>query len=689
MPTNNSEHIYFNFSYLALKLLGKGLYSNPWAALSELIANSIDASASVVYILLDLIDKNNATIEIVDNGSGMNYQDLENKYVWIGRNKRQDPNEMKKNNYMGRKGIGKLAALYLSNDYYIFSKKYDVLESWNLNIKNANDSEYPHLTKVNMESTFLRCKEMFDSFKSGTYLKLNNVDLSSLGDKRIEGLKNRFSNFFITNSLSTKIKLCVVEHIDDPLIFESLEKKIAYKNFCAIFMHNYDISNELSKEIYFDTKTEIEDIKNQKYPIAKIGNFENLEGVYTFENGSIKIKKNYSLNGWIGIHSSITQSFAQKNDDRFIRNSTYSPNKLRLYVRNKLAMDNVLDLLNNTQAFSNYIEGEISFDLLDEDDLEDIATSNRQGYNEIDGRIKLLKEILTPIIDSLIKARLKFSKIIKIQIDEYHNAEKKSRDEKIAALSISREKALAEAEKIGQQLIETQQRLETEKSLNENLVKISKIRGNEAIDVIHTLYNRTLFIKKEFDKISGMYSKISLKELNSLKKISKLNLENLYTSKAVVKSKIIISSELVECNLYSFIVDYINNVMKKIYGDRLNITYELLCKDFLITIKPIHFSSIIENLISNSYKSNATNFSLIFFEEKNYKKIIVEDDGDGLNENIEDINDIFRFGYTTTNGSGIGLFYVKNYIEESKGTISVVKGKERGIKFILSWKEDE
>ena len=66
MSVNNEDNIYFNFSYLALKLLGKGLYSNPWAALSELIANSIDAGAKNVYLLFNLADKKNATIEIFD-----------------------------------------------------------------------------------------------------------------------------------------------------------------------------------------------------------------------------------------------------------------------------------------------------------------------------------------------------------------------------------------------------------------------------------------------------------------------------------------------------------------------------------------------------------------------------------------------------------------------------------------------
>ena len=54
----------------------------------------------------------------------MDYNDLSTKYTLIGKDKRKD-NELTeeiKNQVMGRKGIGKLAALYLSNKYYIISK---------------------------------------------------------------------------------------------------------------------------------------------------------------------------------------------------------------------------------------------------------------------------------------------------------------------------------------------------------------------------------------------------------------------------------------------------------------------------------------------------------------------------------------------------------------------------------------
>ena len=50
----------------------------------------IDAKAKNIYVLVDLFNKETAQIEIIDDGWGMTYDDLCNKYTIIGRNKRLD-----------------------------------------------------------------------------------------------------------------------------------------------------------------------------------------------------------------------------------------------------------------------------------------------------------------------------------------------------------------------------------------------------------------------------------------------------------------------------------------------------------------------------------------------------------------------------------------------------------------------
>ena len=87
-PNNTPDKIEFNFTCYALKLLGQNLYSNPWTAVSEIVANGIDAKANNIYILVDLFDKDSAQIEVIDDGYGMTYHDLCEKYTIIGRNKK-------------------------------------------------------------------------------------------------------------------------------------------------------------------------------------------------------------------------------------------------------------------------------------------------------------------------------------------------------------------------------------------------------------------------------------------------------------------------------------------------------------------------------------------------------------------------------------------------------------------------
>ena len=135
----------FTFGYLALKMLGKTLYSNPFAALSELIANGLDAGAKKVWVYLDIRDKKNSEIVIIDNGRGMSDRDVLTKYLQVGKKNRVDTDTQ----MMGRKGIGKLAAFYLSNKYYISTKTrreqnfYEIdFTQHEAGIKNEDDDSY-------------------------------------------------------------------------------------------------------------------------------------------------------------------------------------------------------------------------------------------------------------------------------------------------------------------------------------------------------------------------------------------------------------------------------------------------------------------------------------------------------------------------------------------------------------------
>jgi len=99
------------YSHNIIEHLGLKLYQNkPTNVVAELVSNSWDADARNVWI--DLKGGTSGRyIAVADDGCGMSEVDLRERYLVIGRPKRQAPTEQSRvgRRFMGRKGIGKLA----------------------------------------------------------------------------------------------------------------------------------------------------------------------------------------------------------------------------------------------------------------------------------------------------------------------------------------------------------------------------------------------------------------------------------------------------------------------------------------------------------------------------------------------------------------------------------------------------
>jgi len=108
----------FEFSLEILNHLGRGLYRSFATVVAEAVSNSWDAEATEVEIT---VGKNKLIVE--DNGRGMNAKDFQEKFLKVGYSRRQDKSNESKRNVIGRKGIGKLAMLSISEKVTIISKK--------------------------------------------------------------------------------------------------------------------------------------------------------------------------------------------------------------------------------------------------------------------------------------------------------------------------------------------------------------------------------------------------------------------------------------------------------------------------------------------------------------------------------------------------------------------------------------
>lgn len=119
-------------------------------------------------------------------------------------------------------------------------------------------------------------------------------------------------------------------------------------------------------------------------------------------------------------------------------------------------------------------------------------------------------------------------------------------------------------------------------------------------------------------------------------------------------------NEQIKRDIFSFTKVYVS----KQWSKRFNVSVE--GTSIIADFNPVEFSIIIDNIVDNSKKHNAQNLTITFFQNEHGFVITWRDDGYGIDESVE-TNRVFEKGYTSTNGTGIGLSTVKDYVEEMGG----------------------
>ena len=679
LKNQNRENIPFNFTYYALKLLGHNLYTNPWTAVSELVANGIDAKAKNIYLLVDLTDKLHANIEILDNGSGMDYDDLCNKYTLIGRNKRID--NPKDKTILGRKGIGKLAALYLSRSYYIYTKKAKSESAWRVDVSDYKDNDVPCLTYTNEISGKLI--SLWKQFESGTLLKLCNVDMRKIGEARLKALPVILADYYLSDIIQCNIEICILQNTDQEIKFVPIKKQISFKTMLGMYDNTNDYLPKLPSYVYITKQFELPASIDEKVATCKLTKMENDTGIVSMQNlMGETISASYILRGWIGIQSSLDSQVLRRNDNNY-ENIIYHPNALRLYVRGKLAVDDLMAYVGSTQAFSNYIEGEISFDVLDDDNFEDISTSSREGFKKDDPRVKLLLDLVGKIITKLISFRVEARETLNNRKKAYEEKLKKVEQEKTT-------KALSEAANQVKEAIADKERAEqevqTERKRNDYIIGVSSVKENNVLPSMHSIYNLSISEKRKIAQFKKFWEQIPFGAKKIVESLGEINNQILYISKAISKSNYLVESAERRIDLGDFIAEYVYRVARKIYGAKIKFVVEdKFSNRLILKTRTLLLTSIIENFTGNAIKAQATELTINMTNNEDHYEVIFSDNGIGLSPEISNIDRIFEFGVTTTSGAGLGLYYVKQYIEQLNGTVSVKPNKIRGLSFILSW----
>lgn len=244
------KELLMSFDPHTIEHLGVKMYSNLPNALAELIANAYDADASTVIINLN-DDGNHKWIQITDDGIGMSFEDLNDKFLRIGRKRREENDRFSpsgERKVTGRKGLGKLAFFGLADNIDIETIKKGTGEKVNFTL-NWNDL-------INTKGTDYRPSfkiEETHTNNQGTEIILQDLKRKSPFDK--EGLAISLSRLFNLFDDNFQVFLHLNNddaiQIDDKLKYKSIEPQFVwhFPEFLENVGHKYEKSDQIVGKI--------------------------------------------------------------------------------------------------------------------------------------------------------------------------------------------------------------------------------------------------------------------------------------------------------------------------------------------------------------------------------------------------------------------------------------------------------
>jgi signal transduction histidine kinase len=151
------------------------------------------------------------------------------------------------------------------------------------------------------------------------------------------------------------------------------------------------------------------------------------------------------------------------------------------------------------------------------------------------------------------------------------------------------------------------------------------------------------------------------------------------------KANFRMDSDVINDDLAAYISQYAKNIAS-VAHDRIAIEVQDPPKSFVRNFKPIEIAIVIDNIISNARKAKSPRVRITFdWPSAKTMTIIFTDFGKGLDARFADPSRIFEKGVSTTDGSGLGLYHVKQLIDGMGGQILYRAPAHRGAEFEITF----
>lgn len=781
----NNEH--FKISAYLKNIIGKELITDEFVAVFELVKNSFDANANSVQIIFENQDNPAlAKLIILDNGKGMNYQELKNKWLFVAYSAKEDGSEFDdyrnkikaKRHFAGAKGVGRFSCDRLGSflnlitikdntsskienlivNWEEFEKdakeefidvdvKHQVLESINYNLKHGTILELTGLRDVWDRHKILKLKRSLVKLVNPN--QENDIDNFSIEiiakneEKQDEEIEEKNANDYdivngkIQNSLfetlqikTTTINVKITEDgkkivstlIDRGDTIYKITEKNPFRNLENINIYLFQLNR--SAKITFTRLMGINQID-----FGSVFMYKNGFRIYPFgESGDdtllIDKRKAQGYNRFLGNRDLIGRIEIYGNNPELRETSSRDGGLLKTNAYDELVAffyDFVLKRLERYavevirwgdervdketgEVYPVITSQDVKVKILD--DSKNLTSDNKPIQdvvnNEIIGFIKWLaiepkyiekveydRDFFKIVEEKQDKSTTKTIQIIEQKAEKFDDKDLLRSVKKIKKDFKQIQEAKKEAEKETQhtkiELIKASIEKGLIKKQNLFLKSVKALEYDDVRDLVHIIGMKSDIISKEITRIKRKINKgqkISTKELNEFIEDISLanNLINSITNFATKKNFLKATQDTTQ-DIVGFIKDYINNIYLKLYRN-LEIKFfgdVSIVKHFV----PFEITMIIDNLIGNSRKKDigADKIEFHFITDNNKLIITYRDNGKGLSSAITDPELIFEEGFTTTNGSGLGLAHIKKTLIGMNGDISVNPAYKNGIEF--------
>lgn len=690
MSEQTLETLKFKFDVSAYRLLGRELITDRITALFELVKNCYDANAENVLVRFENVNplSDKSKIIIKDDGFGMSFEDLRDKWMVIGtsnkRKARQSPSPYNRK-VVGKKGVGRFAVDKLGAKLLLKTTKkgssellcletdwsyYEKLENNQLKLDFNGDDKY--FTDVENKYWI----EPSETNTSGTILEITMVRDHWTNDDMNRSRKELSKLISPTQKLTYPFNIVI-----DAKQYEDFQNCIVKSSAIEIATLKIELGfneNTKKQEILAVENGELTKIEVNERACGLVG-----MTLYYFDQAAKnKFRKSFPEDRLDGIKVYRDGLIATP----FAEYVAHRDEKKDLFGLDKRRWSGFFDKI-GTRDFLGWIE------ISDEKNPDIIDATNRQDFVDSKGWLELkaftieqVKRIEEYLKNKKIKEITKSKSDFKEAKSDISNIRKqlnivkdKAESPEVKQSIIAVEKELAKTQATVQRSLADYQHLEKEKKQQENL----------------------FFSLVSLQTYAGMLSHITRTSIGKIKRDAE------FIHKWMPNPRFNDQYKLIGANIYSemnnlgdavdFLLKYakddqkfeeinikdtIERIFNNIYSDEFEkrgIKASLeVNKDLIVDYNLKSFEDIFDNLIGNSFKALANNVSDKLIKcsaivENNKFVIMFSDNGSGISEdNKHRIFDVF---FTTTSeqgGAGLGLFIVKSRLEALKGTIQVV-----------------